>query len=157
MARIFVVDDDRSIRELLQIALELEGYEVTVFGNGRQMLESLEAIQRAQSDATPAGWRCLPEPPGVILMDLMMPVMDGWAACQYLEAHSELLAHSRLIAMSAAAEAGDAIPPQAQMLLCKPFHLDHLLELVASQMEALTVSPEPERLPVSSLAMLRAG
>ena len=154
MARVFVVDDDRSIRELLQIALELEGYEVTTFGNGRQMIEALEAIHEERQTL---------RTPGVILMDMMMPVMDGWAVCAYLETHGDLLAESRLIAMSAAAEPGDEAPPLAQMLLCKPFHLDRLLELVARQAalapqrQMETLAHEPELLPVAPLARLRAA
>src|SRR5579885_890146 len=154
MVRVFVVDDDRSIRDLLRIALELEGYEVTTFGNGRQMIDAFEACSRAQQ---------APSAPGVILMDMMMPVMDGWAVCQYLEAHGEVLGESRLIAMSAAAEPGDEAPPLAQMLLCKPFHLDRLLELVAAQAALLpqgqmeTPAPAPELLPVAPLATLRAA
>ena len=60
---ILVVDDDPDIRESLREVLEDEGYEVACVGNGREALDHLKA-------ASP--------PPCVILLDLMMPVMDGW-------------------------------------------------------------------------------
>jgi CheY-like chemotaxis protein len=60
---VLVVDDDPDIRESLREVLEDEGYEVACVGNGREALDHLRA-------ANPR--------PCVILLDLMMPVMDGW-------------------------------------------------------------------------------
>jgi len=122
MARVLIVDDDRAIRELLQIALELEGYETLTFRNGRQMIDRLAS----DPDLGQA------EGQEIILMDLMMPEMDGWAVCRYLATHRELLAQRHVVLMSAAAEPGDEFPALAEMLLCKPFDLDHLLRLLAS-------------------------
>lgn len=127
MARVLIVDDERAIRELLQIALELEGYETLTFRNGRQVVELLaaEATEQQAEQAQPYA-------PDIILMDLMMPEMDGWAVCRYLEAHGELLARHHVVLMSAAAEPGDEFPALAQALLCKPFDLEQLLRLIAS-------------------------
>jgi CheY-like chemotaxis protein len=60
---VLVVDDDPDIRESLREVLEDEGYEVACVGNGREALDHLKASQPR---------------PCVILLDLMMPVMDGW-------------------------------------------------------------------------------
>jgi two-component system, chemotaxis family, chemotaxis protein CheY len=60
--RVLVVDDDPSIQGFLAEALADEGYEVRTAGNGREALVVLH------------GWR-----PDLILLDLMMPEMDGWA------------------------------------------------------------------------------
>jgi CheY-like chemotaxis protein len=60
--QVLVVDDDRMLREVLVGALEDEGYVVRSARNGREALALLEQ------------WR-----PDVILLDLMMPEMDGWA------------------------------------------------------------------------------
>ena len=57
-----VVDDHEAIRQTLQLALDDEGYTVECAANGREALEILGRWQ-----------------PCVILLDLMMPVMDGWA------------------------------------------------------------------------------
>ena len=61
---ILVVDDDAALRNTLVEALEGEGYRTTSASNG------LEALERLRGEKTP---------PAVILLDMMMPVMDGWA------------------------------------------------------------------------------
>jgi CheY-like chemotaxis protein len=58
---ILIVEDNQDIREGLQAVLEIMGYEVATAANGREALETLTRI----------------EPPGLILLDLMMPVMNG--------------------------------------------------------------------------------
>ena len=65
--KILVVDDDPSIREILSIQLTRSGYEVTTAADGR---EAVTAFQAAAPDA--------------ILMDLMMPRLDGLASCQQI-------------------------------------------------------------------------
>jgi CheY-like chemotaxis protein len=61
---ILVVDDDAALRNTLVEVLEEEGYRATSACNGMEALEML---------------RTLPAPPTLILLDMMMPVMDGWA------------------------------------------------------------------------------
>ena len=65
--RVLVVDDDASIRELLSTALEDDGYEVVPAINGADALSVCER------------WR-----PDVIVLDLMMPIMDGWTFAKRL-------------------------------------------------------------------------
>ena len=60
---VLVVDDDPDIRDSLREVLEDEGYEVACVGNGREALDHLKTTNPR---------------PCVILLDLMMPVMDGW-------------------------------------------------------------------------------
>jgi len=60
--KILIIDDDEAIRTALQLVLENEGYRVFIAENGQEGLELLENIPR----------------PDVILLDLMMPVLDGW-------------------------------------------------------------------------------
>jgi len=60
--RIFIIDDDEALLDALGGLLDSEGYEVETARNGKEALEKL---------ATTA-------PPGLILLDLKMPVMDGW-------------------------------------------------------------------------------
>jgi len=67
--KILVVDDDPSIREILSIQLARLGYDVTTAGDG------LEAVDLFKSS-----------PPDAILMDLMMPRLDGLASCQQIRA-----------------------------------------------------------------------
>ncbi|MBI2385911.1 MAG: response regulator transcription factor [Elusimicrobia bacterium] len=67
--KILVVDDDPSIREILSIQLTRLGYQVTTASDG------LEAVEAFKADA-----------PDAILMDLMMPRLDGLASCQQIRA-----------------------------------------------------------------------
>jgi len=65
--RVLVVDDERDIVDLLRYNLEREGYEVIAAGNGQQALEKASAK------------------PDLILLDLMMPVLDGFETCKRLK------------------------------------------------------------------------
>ena len=70
---ILVVEDTDDVRSLVKIFLELKGYHVVEATNGR------EAIERA-----------LQVHPALILMDLSMPILDGWAATRQLRQHAEM-------------------------------------------------------------------
>ncbi len=63
--RILVVDDEKNICELLRLYLEKEGFEVIVAGDGS------EAVKKVRESR-----------PSLVLLDIMMPVMDGWEACR---------------------------------------------------------------------------
>jgi len=67
--KILVVDDDPSIREILSIQLARLGYDVTTAGDGLEAVDCFKA-----------------SPPDAILMDLMMPRLDGLASCQQIRA-----------------------------------------------------------------------
>ena len=69
---VLIVEDDRNIAELLQMYLEKEGYAVTIAGDGGQGLAKYRAIK-----------------PDLVLLDVMMPVMDGWAVCRAIRAESQ--------------------------------------------------------------------
>jgi len=111
---ILVVDDDPDIRESLREVLEDEGYEVACVGNGREALDHLKA-------ASP--------PPCVILLDLMMPVMDGWEFARSLDpgARPPIIVLSADRNVSAKAKEIGALG-----WLGKPFELSELLAAVRS-------------------------
>ncbi|MGH8983868.1 MAG: response regulator [Acidimicrobiia bacterium] len=71
MPLVLVVDDEPDIRELIKLNLEFAGHRVVTAADGR---EALAAVRR--------------EPPDAILLDLMMPVVDGWAVIEELKASS---------------------------------------------------------------------
>jgi CheY-like chemotaxis protein len=71
---ILVVDDDDDVREVMTMALENSGYKVINAADGAQCLEILGRVPR----------------PCLILLDLMMPRMDGWQVCAELERRPEL-------------------------------------------------------------------
>ena len=105
------MDDDASIRELLSTALEDDGYEVMHAANGEDALSMVER------------WR-----PDVIVLDLMMPVMDGWTFAKRLRERDEI----PLVVLSAANDlARQAKAVGASDIVGKPFDLDQLLPKVA--------------------------
>ena len=71
MAKILVVDDEQPIVQLMQFILEKIGHEVSVAYNGAEMLEALGVEPKNESAPLP----------DLILLDLMMPIMDGLTAC----------------------------------------------------------------------------
>jgi len=68
--KIIIVDDDRETREMLKMALELEGYEVSQAANGLRLISTLHVDR-----------------PDLILLDVMMPGIDGWETCRRLKAN----------------------------------------------------------------------
>jgi len=109
---VLVVDDDESIREFVSVALADEGYSVVTATNG---VTALEAIRRQQ--------------PGVILLDMRMPIMDGWEFSRVY--HATPAPHAPIIVVTAARDAaGRAAQIEAEGHLAKPFELDDLLEMV---------------------------
>ncbi len=110
-----MVEDEPIIRDLLAEALRSEGYDVTTADNGRDALALLD-------------WSV----PHVILLDLMMPVMDGFAfrARQLLSAR---LANIPVIVLSARHDPGGAMRTlRAHAYFSKPFDLDLVLATVAA-------------------------
>ncbi len=115
--RVLVVDDDASIRELLSTALEDDGYEVMPAMNGQDALNVC------------ARWR-----PDVIVLDLMMPVMDGWTFAKRLHERDDI----PIVVLSAANDLerhGRSVG--AAEVVGKPFDLDQLLPKVARAAEAV--------------------
>ncbi len=108
---ILVVDDDPDIRDSLTFALENEGMTVRSASNGREALEML-----AQ------------ERPSLILLDLLMPEMNGWQLFEALRADAAL-AGVPVIVISAAPNLGQRLPPGTRFLF-KPIKLAMLLAAV---------------------------
>jgi CheY-like chemotaxis protein len=110
---VMVVEDDLDTREMLSRFLELEGYRVETASNGRQALDQLTDGSRA----------C------VIVLDLMMPVMDGW---QFRREQVRDAALSRIPVIVVSAAGRDRIERiDANEVLSKPVDLDELLARVS--------------------------
>ena len=114
MGRVLVVDDDAQIRDVVALALLDEGYEVVTAANGAIALE-----------------RAVEYPPHLILLDMRMPVLDGW---RFAAAYRAQTAHpAPIVVMTAAQDARRwAAEIAAAGCLPKPFDLGHLLDLVAA-------------------------
>jgi CheY-like chemotaxis protein len=111
---VLLVEDDHEIRSSVRELLEYEGFNVREAVNGQDALSQL----RADSDL-----------PALILLDMMMPIMDGW---EFLKQHEDdkLLAGIPVAVLSAVADRSQ-IPP-AKHHLRKPVDIDRLINLVGS-------------------------
>ena len=108
--RVLVADDDRAIRESLERALELEGYTVTTVADG---VQALSVARRGDPD--------------VIVLDVMMPGVDGLGVCQVLRADG---VRTPILMLTARVELTDRVAgldAGADDYLAKPFELDELL------------------------------
>ncbi|HEX8996415.1 MAG TPA: response regulator [Ktedonobacterales bacterium] len=116
MARVLVVEDDPAIRQMLTLALEMEGYVTSALGDGSEVVPTL---RRAQERV-------------VVLMDLMMPRMTGWEVCERLAAEPALAAQHAIVVMSAGLTPEDRFPDVVRAALLKPFNLVTAMRLVES-------------------------
>lgn len=117
--RILIVDDEPSLLRVLQVNLELEGYETMLAGDGGT------AIQRIRS-----------EEPDLVLLDVMMPVMDGWEVLSSVSG-SNLRKRPKIIIMTAKAGAHDLLKGLqlgADQYVTKPFEVEDILATVSSLM-----------------------
>ncbi|MFF3227323.1 response regulator transcription factor [Nocardia suismassiliense] len=111
--RVLVVDDEDAVREALVRAMDSEGYETRAAGDGAA---ALAEIQRWQ--------------PEVVLLDVLMPFMDGLTACRQLRARGDRTPILMLTARDAVTDRVDGLDAGADDYLVKPFDLDELLARV---------------------------
>ncbi len=114
-AKILVVEDERGQREALAEMLSRLGYEVQCAANGS---EALDLMRHSESL------------PGLILLDLMMPVMDGWEF-RAAQCKDRTLAEVPVVVLSALDDAAQkAVQDGAAALVSKPLHWQALLSVV---------------------------
>jgi len=112
---ILVVEDDPDIRELLKIALEMEGHFVETAQNGQEAWDFLNGADRK---------------PALMVIDLMMPVMDGWKLLE-LKSQSECFRDIPAMIVSATSDKKFPVPEKNQVVLKKPLDLKVFLNHVA--------------------------
>ncbi|MCE1254655.1 MAG: response regulator [Anaerolineae bacterium] len=115
MAKILIADDEKDIRDLISFTLKFAGYEVVAFGDGQ---EALDAVPR--------------EMPDLILLDVRMPRMTGYEACQKIK-QDERIQHIPVVFLSAKgqeAEIQTGLNMGATEYLLKPFAPDELISSV---------------------------
>ena len=106
---VLIVEDDRNIAELLQMYLEKEGYAVTTANDGGQGLSKFRAIKT-----------------DLVLLDVMMPVMDGWSVCKAIRTESQ----TPVIMLTAKGETEDKVNGLkigADDYITKPFEMKEVL------------------------------
>jgi two-component system response regulator MprA len=110
--KLLIVEDDEAIRHMMQDVLEIEGYEIVVAADGQEGIELLGASDEA---------------PCVIILDMMMPRMNGW---QFLDQQrlNPKYAGIPVIICSAYTESAKAVKPSA--FVAKPVQLPVLTSAV---------------------------
>lgn len=108
---ILIVEDDEGIREALKLTLEFDGYRVETAENGKIGIERLSTI----------------ETPCLILLDLMMPVMDGWAFVEVMK-KDMMLATIPIVVVTAFADKAESV--NVERVIKKPVDTALLLRFV---------------------------
>ena len=135
---VLIVEDDHNIAELLQMYLEKEGYVVTVAGDGGQGLAAFRNIQ-----------------PDLVLLDVMMPVMDGWAVCKAIRGESQ----TPVIMLTAKGETDDKVSglkAGADDYITKPFEMKEVLariEAVLRRSNGVVAEKKARRLSFDKLSI----
>ena len=134
--RLLVADDDRAIRESLGRVLRLEGYDVTLVADGA---EALEAIRT--------------DPPAGIILDVMMPHVDGLTVCRVMRSEGDRTPILMLTARTETADRVAGLDAGADDYLPKPFDLDELLARIRALLRR--AFPDDEQSPVLQVRDLR--
>jgi CheY-like chemotaxis protein/DNA-binding CsgD family transcriptional regulator len=146
MARVLVVDDEAQVRDLVRMNLELDGHDVLEACDGVEALDVLRL-----------------ETPDLVVLDVMMPRMDGWAVLSTMKNEDSALAEIPVLMLTARVAEVDRIRggiEGAVRYITKPFSLDALVQAVD---DALAGGPEPvqrrqaQRAALQQLAVLEKG
>ena len=126
-SKIMVVDDDSNICELLRLYLEKEGFDPVIAGNGVRALEMFET-----------------EKPDLILLDVMMPQLDGWQVCREIRKKSQC----PIIMLTAKGEVFDKVlglELGADDYVVKPFEAKEVIARVKAAAAAPRSRKSPRR------------
>ena len=133
--KILIVEDEANIRELLRLYLEREGYTVLEAENG------VEGIKKWKSDK-----------PDMLLLDVMMPVMDGWAVCREIRAESDV----PIIMLTAKGETADRVSGLemgADDYIVKPLEMPEVIARVRAVFRRMAPDDGPEKLSFDNLVI----
>lgn len=133
--KILIVEDEANIRELLRLYLEREGYAVIEAENG------VEGIKMWKS-----------EKPDMLLLDVMMPVMDGWAVCKEIRAESDV----PIIMLTAKGETADRVSGLemgADDYIVKPLEMPEVIARVRAVFRRMAPDDAPEKLAFDNLVI----
>jgi two-component system response regulator MprA len=119
--KVLVVDDEPAVRAALDRALRAEGYSVTTAGDGRAALE-----------------RVFEDHPDLVVLDVLMPVMDGLEASRALRASGDRTPILVLTARDSVADRVEGLDAGADDYLVKPFALDELLARIRALLRRST-------------------
>jgi len=135
-SRVLVAEDDRGVRESLVLGLRLEGYDVVAVKDGAEALETLDA-----------------ELPDVIVIDVMMPNIDGLTVCRRLRARNVGVPILILTARHEVTDRVSGLDAGADDYLVKPFALDELAARLRALLRRTSVSGTEDVLRVADLTL----
>jgi len=125
MARkILIVEDDANIADLLRLYLEKEGCEITIAPDGGKGVEQFRRVK-----------------PDLVLLDLMLPVLDGWGVCRTIRAESQV----PIIMLTAKGELDDKVTglkQGADDYITKPFEMPEVLARIEAVLRRSGAAPE---------------
>ena len=125
--KVLIVEDDNNIADLLRLYLEKENYEICIAPDGGKGVEQFHRFQ-----------------PDLVLLDLMLPVMDGWAVCRTIRAESQ----TPVIMLTAKGELDDKVTglkQGADDYVTKPFEMRELLARIEAVLRRSGAEPEKDR------------
>ena len=126
--QLLIVDDEDNLRSMLAAALRHHGFEVTIAANGR---DALDAVAR--------------ERPDLILLDVMMPDLDGFEVCRRLRAEGDRTPVLFLTARDATEDKVRGLTLGGDDYLEKPFSLDELVARAKAVLRRIGPAPRPAR------------
>jgi len=113
---ILIIEDNKEIQDAIKMALEIDGFKVFTANNGKEGIDILGKIPT----------------PSLILLDLLMPVMNGW---EFMEELNKDIMHSTIPVVIVSALADKQTIPNASEYIQKPIDLDKLLKIAEKHCE----------------------
>lgn len=121
---VLIVEDDRNIADLLRLYLEKEGYQVVIAADGARGIEKFRELQ-----------------PSLVLLDVMLPEVDGWGVCRTIRAESK----TPIIMLTAKSETEDKVyglKQGADDYITKPFEMKEVLARIEAVLRRSGIAPE---------------
>jgi len=122
MAKILIVDDDAEIREFIKFALKKEGYELDDAGSGKEALKKILEFK-----------------PDLMLLDIMMPILDGYSVCKILRDDPKYSPSPKIIILTARDSEWDrklSELVEADSFVAKPFKPEDLISKIEKTLKA---------------------
>lgn len=134
--KILVAEDDNAVRESLERALRLEGYQVLMSSNGEQALEIASVT-----------------PPDLYILDVMMPILDGLSVCRTLRRQGDKTPILILTARHQVSDRVSGLDAGADDYLAKPFALDELFARIRALLRRNPSDTKSKSYVVSNLVL----
>ena len=124
---VLIVEDDRNIADLLRLYLEKEGYTVVIAPDGMRGVEQFRTVH-----------------PSLVLLDVMLPGLDGWGVCRAIRAESQ----TPIIMLTAKSETEDKVnglKQGADDYITEPFEMKEVLARIEAVLRRSGIEPEKSR------------